>query len=42
VLENHLEHTLHALGFSWSSESLWLITLGDRHHIDGSMVIGAR
>jgi hypothetical protein len=30
VHESHVEHTPHALGFSWSSESLWLVTLGDR------------
>jgi len=24
----------------WSSESSLLVTLGDRHHLDGSMVIG--
>jgi hypothetical protein len=40
--ESHLEHTPHALGFSWSSESLWLVTLGDRHHLDGLVVIAAR
>jgi hypothetical protein len=40
VHERHLEHTPHALGFSWSSEGLWLITLGDRHHLDGSVAIG--
>jgi hypothetical protein len=39
--ESHLEHKLHALGFSWSSESLWLITLGYQHHLDGSVAIGA-
>jgi hypothetical protein len=33
--ESHLEHTPLALGFSWSSESLRLVTLGDRHHLDG-------
>jgi hypothetical protein len=42
VYESHLEHTPHASGFSWSSESLWLIGLGDRHHLDGLMVIGVR
>jgi hypothetical protein len=41
VHESHLEHTSHALGFSWSSESLWLVTLGNRHHLDGSVAIGA-
>jgi hypothetical protein len=40
--ESHLEHTPHALGFSWSSESLWLIILGDRHHLDDSVAIGIR
>jgi hypothetical protein len=39
VHESHLEHTPHALGFSWSCESLWLITLGDPHHLDGSVAI---
>jgi hypothetical protein len=40
VLESHLEHTLHGLFFSWSSESIWLINLADRHHLDGSVAIG--
>jgi hypothetical protein len=40
--ESQLEHTPHALGFSWSSEGLWLITLGDRHHLDGLTAIGVR
>ena len=40
--ESHLEHTPHALGFSWSSESLRLVTLGDRHHLDGLVALGAR
>jgi hypothetical protein len=38
--ESHLEHTPHALGFSWSSESLRLVTLGDRHHLDGLVALG--
>jgi hypothetical protein len=42
VHESHLEHTPHALGFAWSSEGLWLITLGDQHHLDSSMVIRVR
>jgi hypothetical protein len=42
VHECHLEHTPHALDLSWSSESLWLITPGDRHHLDDSVAIGAR
>jgi hypothetical protein len=40
--ESHLEHTPLALGFSWSSESLRLVTLGDRHHLDGLVALGAR
>jgi hypothetical protein len=40
VHESHLEYTPHALGFSWFSEGLWLITLGDRHHLDDSVEIG--
>jgi hypothetical protein len=40
--ESHLEHTPLALGFSWSSESLRLVTLSDRHHLDGLVVLGAR
>jgi hypothetical protein len=40
--ESHLEHTPHALGFSWSSESLRIITLGDRHQLDGSVAIAVR
>jgi hypothetical protein len=40
--ESHLEHTPHALDFSWSSESLWLVTLGDRHHLDDFVAFGAR
>jgi hypothetical protein len=28
--------------FSWSSESLRLVTLGDRHHLDGLVALGAR
>jgi hypothetical protein len=35
-----LEHTPHALGFSWSSEGLWLIIIDDHHHLDGSVAIG--
>jgi hypothetical protein len=40
--ESHLKHTPHALGFSWSSESLWLITLGDWHHLYDLVTIGVR
>jgi hypothetical protein len=40
--ESDLDHTPHALGFSWSSESLRLVTLGDRHHLDGLVALGAR
>jgi hypothetical protein len=42
VHESHLEHTPHALGFSWSSEGLWLVTLGERYHLDGLVAIGVR
>jgi hypothetical protein len=42
VHESHLEHTSHALGFYWSSESLWLVTLGDRYHLDRLVAIGVR
>jgi hypothetical protein len=37
--ERHLEHILLALDFPWSSESLELVTLGDRHHLDSLVVI---
>jgi hypothetical protein len=40
--ESHLEHTPHVLGCSWSSENLWFITLGDRHHLNDLVVIGAQ
>jgi hypothetical protein len=40
--ESHLEHTPLALGFSWSSQSLRLVTLGDQHHLDGMVALGAR
>jgi hypothetical protein len=39
--ESHLEHTPLALGFSWLSESLRLVTLGDRHHLDGFGGVGS-
>jgi hypothetical protein len=42
VHESHLEYTPHALGLSWSSESLWLVTLDDRHHLDDLVAIGVR
>jgi hypothetical protein len=40
--ERHLEHTLLALDFPWSSKSLELVTLGDRHHLDNLVAIIAR
>ena len=45
-IESHLVHCIkllifEALGIS-SSESLWLVTLGDRHHLDGLVALGAR